>query len=307
MKTKSDTRAREHSCKRTRKPVEERRAVRANETRSLPMADVYPNPSQPRTIFERSELEELAESIRQHGLLQPIKVRPDGTGKYMIVLGERRWRAQQLLGAAKIVATITDCSDDELADAAIVENLQRKDISPLEEPRAYQARLDTGISVEELAQRIGLKQPWRITERVALLKLAPEFQDAFAKGIITPSQATEMGRLSHGYQRVLMNAITARRCKSYQELRAVAMALASEQGREQPNVFVLGQKDEPQSGLLPGFDEPTPEQRQVLTRLEKKIENVVGLLQGGFKENEIVIVRKISPAHADMALPLDRA
>jgi len=281
-------------------PIETRRHVRENETRKLPMELICPNPNQPRTTFDQADLEELAESIREHGLLQAIKVRPDGNGRFMIVLGERRFRACQLLGLEKIVATITDCSDDELADAAIVENLQRKDISPLEEGRAYQRRLDAGVSAEELARKLGLKQVWRITERTALLKLAPEFQDAFSKNIITPSQATEMSRLSHDYQRVLWRAITDGRCKSYAELRAVSNHLFEAQsGQRTLELTMGGTEQSEQVGLFGSFGEPTPEERQVVTRLEKKIEQVVGILQGGFKENEVVITAKVSPTNAD--------
>ncbi len=97
----------------------------ARTIRALSLVDVYPNPAQPRTIFREADLDELGESIRTHGLLQPIKVRPDGKGRYMIVLGERRWRAHQRIGAETIEATVVDLADDALADAAIVENLQR--------------------------------------------------------------------------------------------------------------------------------------------------------------------------------------
>jgi ParB family chromosome partitioning protein len=266
----------------------------------LDINDVYPNPDQPRKIFDQGKLEELGESIKEHGLLQPVKVRPDGNGKYMLVLGERRWRASVLIGAAKIAATVCSMSDDDLADAAIVENLQRADISPLEEAKAYQARLDTGISVEDLAKRLGIKQPWRITERTSLLKLAPEFQDAFAKSIITPSQATELARLDHNYQRVLGRAITSGRCKSYAELRALSMSLFSAQERQESATFKLSAHDaNEQPSLFASFREPSPEERAVVTRMEKKIEQVAELLQGGFKDNEIVITRKVSAAKAD--------
>jgi ParB family chromosome partitioning protein len=250
----------------------------------LPLDAVYPNPRQPRTIFARPELEELAATIREHGLLQPIRVRPDGQGRFMIVLGERRWRAHQLLGAATIAATVVAMSDADLADAAIVENLQRKDISPLEEARAFQARLDTGISVDDLAERLGIKQPRRIAERVALLRLAPEYQDALARGILTPSQAGEMSRLGAASQRILFNAIRDGRCRTNAELRHVAQELLDTENQSE----------------MWAAEKPTEAQVRTARGLEKRIERVCDILRAGFDDNEIVILRHVNVLHADV-------
>lgn len=268
--------------------------------RALPVVDVYPNPDQPRKLFDQEALEELAASIKAHGLLQPIKVRADGTGGYMIVCGERRWRAHKLLGAETILAVVESLSDDDLADAAIVENLQRRNITPLEEARAFQARLDAGLTVEELAARLGIRQPWRITERTNLLRLDPTYQDAFAKGILTPSQATEMSRLTKPFQRLLFEAISEGRCRTYQELRAVTAALLSAEKRGvESGTFRLGAPDGEQVDLFK-VAEPTPEEKQVVRRMEQKIEAVEELLRGGFKDNEVVICNKVSRANAEV-------
>jgi len=201
--------------------------------RNLPTEDVYPNPDQPRKVFDEAKLRELAASIREHGLLQPITVRPEGAGRYMIVIGERRWRAHELAGLATIKANVVkNMTDAMLAEQAIVENLQRVDITPLEEARAFQAMLDKGYTVDALASRIGLKQPWRIAERTALLRLRPEYLDLFAKGQITPSQATELARLSHQNQDHLFRLMKAGKCETYNSLRAAANGLveAEQQG-----------------------------------------------------------------------------
>jgi ParB family chromosome partitioning protein len=257
----------------------------------LAMNLVYPNPKQPRTIFEEGPLEELAASIREHGLLQPIKVRPDGQGRYMIVLGERRWRAHQRIGAATIFCCIVAMSDDDLADAAIVENLQRRDITPLEEARAFQARLSTGISVDDLARRLGIKQPRRIAERVALLRLSLEFQDALARGMLSPSQAGEMSRLSTSSQHVLFRAIRDGRCRTYAELRSVAQGLLDAEN---------------QTELLPGDAKPTEDEQRAVHGLERKIERVCEIVRAGFDDNDVVILRKVNPLNADvMADKLD--
>jgi ParB family chromosome partitioning protein len=250
----------------------------------LPIDLVYPNPKQPRTIFKREDLEELAASIQQHGLLQPIKVRPDADGRFMIVLGERRWRAHGLLQRKTIPATVMDMSDGDLADAAIVENLQRRDITPLEEARAFQARIDAGLTVDELAERLGIKQVRRITERTALLKLAPEYQDALSRGILTPSQAGEMCRLGVTSQRILFDAIREGRCRTFPELRRVAQSLLDAENQTE----------------MWAESKPTEAERGAVRGLEAKIERVCGILQGGFDENEIVIVRRVNPLKADV-------
>ena len=130
--------------------------------KTLPISKGYPNPDQPRKVFDEKKLQELAASILEQGLLQPIRVRRDRDGRFMIVAGERRYRAL-LVGLDSIAVVVAD--NDEVADQAIIENLQRADITPLEEARAYQKRLDAAYSVEQLAVRLGMKQPWRIIER----------------------------------------------------------------------------------------------------------------------------------------------
>jgi ParB family chromosome partitioning protein len=248
----------------------------------LPMVEVYPNPNQPRKLFSQPEIEELAASIAHNGQLQPIKVVPrpqvDGPGKYMIVLGERRWRAHQHLGLATIQATVSEMTDDQVADAAIVENLQRKDITPLEEARAFQARLNTGLTVDELAKRLGMKQSWRITERTALLKLTAEHQEALARGALTPSQAYEMSRLGPAMQRVLFNALAAGRCRSFAELRKTVEALAA---REKQTSMPA---DAPEAAPATDADHDR------VRALEATIGKVTDLLQRGFDTDDIAEV-----------------
>ena len=257
----------------------------------LPMAEVYANPNQPRKLFSQPEIEELAASIAQNGQLQPIKVVPraqqGGPGKYMIVLGERRWRAHQHLGLATIQATVSEMTDDQVADAAIVENLQRKDITPLEEARAFQARLDTGLTVDELAKRLGMKQSWRITERTALLKLTAEHQEALARGALTPSQAYEMSRLGPAMQQVLRDAISAGKCRSFAELRKTVEALVV---RERQLVIPTD---------VAGAEPPTEAEVARVREIEAMVDKVCDVVQRGFDGNEVVILRKVDVANAD--------
>ncbi|MHB1652534.1 MAG: ParB/RepB/Spo0J family partition protein [Desulfitobacteriaceae bacterium] len=125
------------------------------EVREISLTDIEPNPSQPRKEFDRESLEQLAESLKVHGLLQPIIVTAT-VGRYHIIAGERRFRAAQLAGLDKIACLVQECSEREMAERALVENLQRADLSPIEEGRAY-ARLieEYDLTQEEVASRVG--------------------------------------------------------------------------------------------------------------------------------------------------------
>lgn len=248
----------------------------------LQTASVIPNPDQPRKRFEPQALAELAASIKENGLIQPITVRPLPDGRHMIVAGERRWRAHVQAGLDTIDANVVEITDGERDILAIIENLQRENITPLEEGRAFQKVIDTGVTAEELADRLGLKQPWRVTDRTALLRLNPPYLDLLEKGHLSPSQGTELARLNQQDQDTLFGLIRDGRCETYGKLRAAADALlhAASQG---------------------GFWEEkkvTAAEAQALTAFESKIEQIVKLVAGGFKDNEIVALKKINPHRA---------
>lgn len=254
--------------------------------RTISVERIYGNPNQPRQFFDEKGLRELAASIEQNGLLQPIKVRPDADGKFMIVCGERRWRAHQLAGIKTIKADVVsadDLDDQGLAIAAIVENLQRTDISPLEEAKAFQRMLDTGMEVEELSKRLGLKQAWRITDRTALLKIRPQYQDLLAKSIITPTQAFEMSRLSPANQDRLLDLIKAGKCDTCTRLRATASALL---------------ETEQQSTMWEPPKPPTEEERRRMDHLEATMTKITEMLGKCLKDNEAAVVKKLNPQQA---------
>jgi ParB family chromosome partitioning protein len=149
---------------------------------------IIPNPHQPRRTFDQEALEELAQSIAQHGLLQPIVVRPH-LGRYQLVAGERRFRAAKLAGKIAIPAVIMDLTDRQLAEIALVENLQREDLNPLEEANAYSQLLkEFNLTQEALATRIG-KSRSAIANTLRLLNLAPPVQAMVAEGRISPGHA----------------------------------------------------------------------------------------------------------------------
>lgn len=154
---------------------------------------IIPNAAQPRTEFSKEKLDELVASIREVGVLQPIVVRPivggSGAQKYELIMGERRLRASKQLGLATIPAVIKNTADDAMLRDALLENLHRADLNPLEEASAYQQLLaDFGITQEQLATRIGRSRP-QITNTIRLLKLPPSVQRRVASGVLSAGHA----------------------------------------------------------------------------------------------------------------------
>ena len=147
---------------------------------TIPLNLIYANPNQPRKAFDPEKLQELAGSIREYGVQNPILVTPRGD-RYMIIAGERRFRASILAGLKEVPVTIKDVDDSMVEELALLENVQREDLTIIEEARAYQALLDRGMSKEELASKLG-KMPWRIDERTSLLNLSPATRSWWRRG-----------------------------------------------------------------------------------------------------------------------------
>src|SRR6188472_3078929 len=155
----------------------------------LPLDSISPNPRQPRSVFDEEAMNELVDSIREVGMLQPIVVRPLGGAKFELVMGERRWRAAQHAGVDKIPAIVRETADHELLRDALLENLHRTQLNPLEEAAAYQQMLeDFGCTQEELANRIKRSRP-QISNTIRLLKLPPTVQRRIAAGVISAGHA----------------------------------------------------------------------------------------------------------------------
>ncbi|GAB3794903.1 ParB/RepB/Spo0J family partition protein [Humibacter antri] len=153
--------------------------------------DIVPNAQQPRTEFDREAMDELVASIREVGVLQPVVVRPLSglPGKYELIMGERRLRATKTLGLATIPAVVKDTADEDMLRDALLENLHRSQLNPLEEASAYQQLLaDFGITQDELATRIGRSRP-QITNTIRLLKLPSPVQQRVAAGVLSAGHA----------------------------------------------------------------------------------------------------------------------
>jgi len=155
----------------------------------VPVSAIAPNPRQPRQVFDDDALAELAASIEVVGLLQPVVVRRAGPGSYELIMGERRWRACQVAGMDVIPAIVRETSDDDMLREALIENLHREQLNPLEEAAAYQQLLDDFAAThEELARRVGRSRP-HISNTIRLLNLPPAVQKRVAAGVLSAGHA----------------------------------------------------------------------------------------------------------------------
>ena len=163
-------------------------------TRDILLGLIDPDPSQNRKTFDEGALDELAQSMAANGLAVPVLVRPGQDGRYVLVHGERRWRAAGRLGWAAIPAEVRDVAPEQARWLALVENIQRADLSPIEEAGAYQAALSEGLTQTELGKRIGKSQSY-IAQKLRLLTLPADVQAALGAGQLSEGQARQLLRL----------------------------------------------------------------------------------------------------------------
>ena len=244
----------------------------------LPIDAIVPNPRQPRTVFDGEALDELVESIREVGLLQPVVVRPLGGGEdedtYELVMGERRWRASQLAGSSTIPAIIRPTEDHDLLRDALLENLHRAQLNPLEEAAAYQQLLeDFGCTQDELALRIKRSRP-QISNTIRLLRLPPTVQRRVAAGVLSAGHARALLGLpdSLGQERLAQ--------------RVVSEGLSV---RATEELVTLGERDQPTSSPTKrGSREPSERARTLAENLTDRLDTRVRV-DAGRSRGRIVI------------------
>jgi ParB family chromosome partitioning protein len=242
---------------------------------------IYGNPDQPRQTFDPDALRDLADSIAAQGLIQPITVTPRGDG-YMIVAGERRFRAHGLLGCESIPCLVQDMDDRTVMLQAIIENAMRRDVNLIEEAVAYQRCLTMGLTVDELAKQLGVA-PFRIKWRVSLLQLRDEYQALARSGQISAEQALEMSKLDSRDQDRLFDDIRAGRVKTSLELKSRRADLEAESS--QLDAF--------------GFTDEIPESTKRLAQgFEATVRRVTALLTASAVDNQVVAVKRINPDRA---------
>lgn len=223
---------------------------------------ITPNPRQPRTQFAQDELDELAASIREHGILQPLIVAPAGDGRYKLIAGERRLEAARIAGLGSVPVILRQASDRQLLELALIENIQRADLNPLEEAEAYrQLNDDFGLSHEQIATQVG-KSRVAVTNTLRLLNLPP-----------TARQALLDGKISAGHARALL-ALPTPEAQQAALHTIVAQGLNVRQAEELVRKLG-GQKPEPRPKPL-----PAPEISSIEERLRAALGTKVSLRHG---------------------------
>lgn len=254
----------------------------------IPIAEIYGNPDQPRKTFAAAQLAELAASIRQNGLKQPITVRRDACGRHMIIMGERRFRAHEMLAQADnrfatIACHVSEADDRQVAIDAIIENDQRVDVPPLEQARAYQRLLDEyGLGLDELATKLG-KPAFRLEERLALLKLTDDCRFLLEREQITPTQAWYLAGLSPQGQSKLLRAINAGHCSTNGALKSAAGAIA---------------EAEAQTAMFDQAPAATTAEARAARTFEARVEQVAAMLRAGIADNVVTAVKRVDPGRA---------
>ncbi len=208
----------------------------------LEVESIIPNPKQPRTIFDDDALEELADSIATLGLIQPITVRREDDGKYIIISGERRWRASRLAGRKTIAAYIREADDKELHEMALVENIQRQDLNAMEIAISLQRLIDEcGVTQEMVAQRVGKKRS-TVANYLRLVQMCPEVQAALKENQITMGHAKAIAGAPEEAQpalvrKVVKKELSVRATEALVKKISEAKPATAEQEEEFPEIY----------------------------------------------------------------------
>lgn len=200
----------------------------------LDVARITPNPSQPRRRFDPERLAELAASIRTSGVIQPVVVRSRGDGSYELIAGERRWRAARQAGLTRIPAIVREAEDATALEIALVENLQREDLGPLDRALGYQAYIERfGVTTEQLAQRLGESRA-NIANYLRLLRLPQEIREMIQAGQLEMGQARAVAGIDDPQRQLAVARLAARRNLSVRQVEALAKASPVEAAAPRP-------------------------------------------------------------------------
>ena len=210
-------------------PARPASAAPAPAANRLPIQAVQPNPMQPRTVFQPERLEELAESIRANGIIQPIIVRRHGD-EYQIIAGERRWRAAQMVGLTEVPVVIQDVADPRMLELALIENIQREDLNPIETAHAYERlHRELGLSQEEIGRRTG-KDRTSIVNTMRLLRLPNEVQALLAGQRLSMGHARAILGLSTAEQQIEIADKAAAQGMSVRQVEGLVQEITAERG-----------------------------------------------------------------------------
>lgn len=236
----------------------------------LPLQKVEPNPNQPRRSFDEEELQALSDSIAEHGILQPLAVRALDGGFYQIIAGERRWRAARMAGLDEVPVVVLEADDRTVMELALIENLQRQDLNPMEEAEGYRVLMeDYGLTQEQAAARVGKSRP-AVTNALRLLALPDE-----VRGMV------ENGTLSAGHARAVLSLPTERLQKAAAQ-KIIALRLSVRQAEAMCKRMAAGEKTEkPKSELTVDY---VGECEKALTKqLGRRVKIISGKRKGRFE------------------------
>ena len=236
----------------------------------LPLQKVEPNPRQPRRVFDEEELQALSESIAAHGIVQPLAVRDEGNGYYMIIAGERRWRAARLAGLDEVPVVVIDADDRTVMELALVENLQRQDLNPMEEAEGYQVLMDEyGLTQEQTAERVGKSRP-AVANALRLLALPEEVRDL-----------VESGALSAGHARAVLSLPSEKMQKTAAQ-KILALRLSVRQAEAMCKRMSAEKKPEKAKSILT-VDYVGECEKALTKQLSRKVKIVNGKRKGRFE------------------------
>lgn len=244
----------------------------------IDIVKITPNPDQPRKTFDEIALQDLANSIKEHGVIQPITIREVGVDSYQIISGERRFRASQLAGKTKIPAYIRKADDQQLLVMGLVENLQREDLDPIEIAQSYQRLIEEGnLTQEELGEKVG-KNHATIANSLRLLKLPPEIQTGLINGDISEGHAKALLSLSDENQQK----------EIYSEIIDKGLSVRATEE------LVKRKKESSKQGPKKGNSSKSNEQTEIQSKLESKLKTKVSLQVSSKGNGKITIPFKNS-------------
>jgi len=253
-------------------------------SRLIALDQIEPNPDQPRRHFPEDHIRGLAASIKKRGLIQPISVRPIGKNRYQIVTGECRWRAHKLLGLPAIKCEVEDMAAKEMRLRAIVENVQRRDMNPIEEGNAFQSLIDDGMTVAQIADDLGLGSQL-VQNRLDLLDLDESVQSLVATGSITASMAWAIRLAPRSQHTRIVREISSGNFKTVEQVRHACIAMRDADSQ------------------LDAFGEAPRASRkdvEAMRTLESKIDAISNMVTAGYKDGELIAARRVNPSRAKM-------
>ncbi len=255
----------------------------------IALEEIKPNPRQPRTLFDPQELEGLAESIRQHGIIQPLILTQDDTGSgYLLVAGERRWLAARQAGLRAVPALVRQASDQQRLELALIENVQRADLSPLETAEAYRQLTDEfNLSHEDIAAQVG-KSRVSVTNTLRLLKLPQAVKQALAENAITEGHARALLMLATPHAQLAALQTVLRKELNVRQTEALVRAMSGERP----------EKDPPSA--------PIPEIKDLQDRLQAHLGTRVRLNRRGKGGNLVIYYYSDEELDSLLALLLDQ-